>query len=425
MANKTETYSFYLVFGDMVCFVMGLCLALVLRTGGLPRPDLLQLHIIPFSLIFIIWILVFYITGLYEMQALVLRDISARLLVNAQLVNSGIVILIFYFIPDFLIAPKTVLIIDLIVTLVLLFGWRFFFLRRISSSPREPAYIVGDGPAVDALKLALKNPHYGMDVVPSAEQASVIILDMNAVGAGEIMKSFYPFIFTKVRFFDLGKVYEEIFGRIPLSLLTSRWCLENVSLQPKPAYTFLKRAMDIVIALPFAFVSLPLYPLVWLIMKIEDNGPLLFVHDRAGENGKLVRLPKFRSMKSDDPDTPPEKSRDRITRIGAILRKTRIDELPQLWAVVRGDMSLIGPRPEFPHIVERYKKEIPYYDLRHIIKPGLSGWAQVFYNTPAYDSATNAEKLAYDLYYVKNRSILLDFKIALKTIKTLLSRVGA
>jgi lipopolysaccharide/colanic/teichoic acid biosynthesis glycosyltransferase len=119
---------------------------------------------------------------------------------------------------------------------------------------------------------------------------------------------------------------------------------------------------------------------------------------------------------------------EHITRVGKFLRTTRIDELPQLWNVFRGDLSLIGPRPELPELVKLYEKEIPYYNIRHLLKPGLSGWAQLYHkNHPHYrpDVSETRVKLSYDLYYIKNRSLLLDLKIALKTIKTLLSRSGA
>ena len=129
-------------------------------------------------------------------------------------------------------------------------------------------------------------------------------------------------------------------------------------------------------------------------------------------------------MRTDDRNKPTVKNDPRITKIGGFLRKIRIDELPQLWNVVRGDISLVGPRPELPHFVDKYRKEIPYYDVRHIIPPGLSGWAQIHYHTPAYSTATNAVKLSYELYYIKNRSLILDLAIALKTIRTLLLRKG-
>ncbi|OGZ06827.1 MAG: hypothetical protein A3D65_06725 [Candidatus Lloydbacteria bacterium RIFCSPHIGHO2_02_FULL_50_13] len=117
-------------------------------------------------------------------------------------------------------------------------------------------------------------------------------------------------------------------------------------------------------------------------------------------------------------------NKDRITAVGNILRKSRIDELPQLWNVLRGDLSLIGPRPEFPGLVKIYHEQIPYYNMRHLVKPGLSGWAQVHHEKPPHTLEETKDKLAYDLYYLKNRSLALDIKIALKTVKTLLSRTG-
>jgi len=386
--------------------------------------EFLTLHVLPFTVIFLIWIIVLYITGLYDFRSIVFTERLARLLINGQLVNSGIVILVFYFVPAFLIAPKTTLFIDLIITLALLFSWRMIYLRRSVSIEHERTMVVGkDRTAIELKSILSRVPHFGLSVVEN--NPSVMIINMHDQNSADMQSQLVNMIFSGVRFLDLQKVYEEITGRVSLELISDRWVLENISLQPKPIYTILKRAMDIVISLPLAIISLVFYPIVWLAMKLEDAGPLFFTHYRTGAMGEVVALPKFRSMSSNDPDSPPEISKDRITRVGKILRSTRIDELPQLWAVVRGKLSLIGPRPEFPHIVEKYKKEIPYYDLRHIIKPGLSGWAQILYNIPAYDTKTNADKLSYDLYYVKNRSFLLDLKIALKTIKTLLSRVGA
>src|SRR3989344_2475503 len=425
MANKASRYTWYLVLGDLACFYLGLYLAILLRAFDLPDLEYLLLHFLPFTLIFLVWILVLYIAGLYEFRTIVFRDKLSALLINAQLVNSGLAVLVFYFVPLFLITPKTTLFLDLVITLVFLFGWRMTYVRTTVATEHEPARIMGHSKAAGELAdILARVPHYGLRVSESESKPSVIVLDMSDPDMLSSHSQLVPLIFSGVRFFDLQKLYEEITGRVPLDLISDRWVLENISLQPKPVYTILKRAMDIIISLPLFLVSLIFYPIVWVAIKIEDGGPLIFTHYRTGAMGEVVALPKFRSMSSNDPDSPPEFSKDRITKVGRILRNARIDELPQLLAVVRGKLSLIGPRPEFPHIVEKYKSEIPYYDLRHIIKPGLSGWAQVLYNVPAYDAKTNAEKLSYDLYYVKNRSFLLDLKIALKTIKTLLSRAG-
>ncbi|TRZ52318.1 hypothetical protein D4R99_02950 [bacterium] len=159
---------------------------------------------------------------------------------------------------------------------------------------------------------------------------------------------------------------------------------------------------------------------------MDDGGKIFSHQDRIGKGNSIIHLLKFRTMTRDDGGVWGE-GENKVTRVGDFLRKTRIDELPQLWNVLWGSISLIGPRPEFPDPVKQYAAEVPYYNIRHLIKPGLSGWAQIYHeNHPHHgiDIQETKNKLSYDLYYIKNRSIMLDLKIALLTIKTLLMRVG-
>lgn len=222
------------------------------------------------------------------------------------------------------------------------------------------------------------------------------------------------------------KIYEDIFDRIPLSLVKYNWFLENISVSANAINDTLKRIMDVLISVIVGILSLVVYPFVIIAIKLEDGGPIFFIQDRIGQNNKVVKTIKFRSM-------PVHNESDGIaknplpTKVGAFLRKSRIDELPQIWSVVRGDLSLIGPRAEIPELVKLYEKEIPYYNIRHLIKPGLSGWAQLYHKDPPKFNAgvdKTKVKLSYDLYYLKNRSFMLDVKIALKTLKTILSRSG-
>ena len=161
-----------------------------------------------------------------------------------------------------------------------------------------------------------------------------------------------------------------------------------------------------------------------MAIKLEDGGSVLVTQERIGRNNKIFKIAKFRSMKASDAGAWVTKDDDRVTRVGRILRKTRLDELPQLWSVLRGHMSLIGPRPDIRRLGEQLREQIPYYTMRHIIKSGLSGWAQINQGTPPQSLAATKERLSYDFYYLKNRSFLLDLEIALKTVKTLLSRAG-
>jgi lipopolysaccharide/colanic/teichoic acid biosynthesis glycosyltransferase len=229
-------------------------------------------------------------------------------------------------------------------------------------------------------------------------------------------------LFKGVRFASLQDFYEEVFERVPLEFVNEQWFLEHVSTHPQPLYAWAKRLMDVVIALPLALISLIVYPVIWLLIRLEDGGPLFFNETRIGQGGSEIKLFKFRSMSCE-----PELEARQITRVGHFLRKTRLDELPQLWSVVRGDQSLIGPRPERPDYVKMYREEVPYYDIRHLTPPGLSGWAQMYQKMhPHFRPSADAtrEKLSYDLYYLKHRSLWLDIKIALKTIKTVLSHQG-
>jgi lipopolysaccharide/colanic/teichoic acid biosynthesis glycosyltransferase len=193
-------------------------------------------------------------------------------------------------------------------------------------------------------------------------------------------------------------------------------------------YDFLKRVMDIIIGAVLGIVSLILYPLVILAIKLEDGGEILSFQKRVGMNNKIITIVKFRTMTVANDNAEWGNGKNKVTRVGALLRKSRIDELPQLWNVLKGDVSLIGPRPEFERPVKEYSEKIPYYNTRHLIKPGLSGWAQLYHERHPHhgvDIEETKNKLSYDLYYIKNRSFMLDLEVALKTIRTLLSRTGA
>ena len=223
------------------------------------------------------------------------------------------------------------------------------------------------------------------------------------------------------------KVYEDIFDRVPLSLLRHTWFLENISLTPKFTYDFLKRLMDIVVSIILGLISLAFYPFVWLIQKFDEGQGMFSVQERVGKNDVPVKLYKFRTMQVANDEGRWDKNENKVTRVGRFLRRTRIDELTQLWNVMKGDISLIGPRPEFSVAAKQYEKEIPYYNVRYLIKPGLSGWAQIHHDKHPHHSVDIQEtknKLSYDLYYVKNRSFLIDLKVALHTIRELVSRRG-
>ena len=350
----------------------------------------------------------------------------------------------FYLIPWYGISPKTTLFLYLFISLCLILLWRVYGFFFIVPKSRERAVLIGSGEEMHELyREAQKSTHYNVDfiflidlsttlkgdIVKTIREsgATLVVVDLYNDKVRAVLPDLYNLLFSRIGFIDMDTMYEDMFDRIPLSLVKHNWFLENVSTSPKFVYDILKRAMDVVLALILGVFSLIAYPFVALAIKVEDKGPVFITQARIGKNDKPIKIIKFRSMSVSAQNAAGVSEEQSVTRVGAFIRKTRIDELPQLWNVIVGDLSLIGPRPELPPFVQLYEKEIPFYSIRHLIKPGLSGWAQLYHTTPPKFSASNEDtkmKLSYDLYYIKNRSFLLDLNIALKTVRELVSRKG-
>ena len=444
--NRLEALVLFL--GDLVILYISLWIALFLRQAAIPNVTEWFRHMTPFTILFCVWLLSFFIAGLYEKHTGILQKRLPGVILNTQIINSVIGILFFYLIPYFGITPKTTLFLYLVISFGLIVMWRRFGLALFTSRDQHPAILIGSGSEVrDLAREVNDNPRYGLKFVSSIDLTEVdgldfkkeivervytegigtIVIDTKNNRVASILPNLYNLIFSGVRFIDMHKVYEDVFDRVPLSLVEYSWFLENISVTRKFAYEALKRLMDIIIALPLLLIAIVLLPFVALAVYLEDHGNLFIVQERVGRNNKLIRIIKVRTMTGSDSGDEVLQSRQRVTRAGAFLRKSRIDELPQLWNVLRGDLSLIGPRPELPAMVKHYESEVPFYNVRHLIKPGISGWAQIYHDNHPHHG-TNVEetrvKLSYDLYYITNRSFFLDLKIALKTLKTLLSRVG-
>ncbi len=222
---------------------------------------------------------------------------------------------------------------------------------------------------------------------------------------------------------DGATMYEAVTGKIFADRLGPGWIAFTNELERSPFERRLRGVMERLVAAAGMVLLTPLWIVVAAAIKLDSPGPVLFRQTRVGRDGKLFELVKFRSMRADaEAQTGPvwAKERDpRVTRVGRFLRSTRIDELPQLWNVVRGEMSFVGPRPERPEFVERLCEQIPHFDLRHSVKPGVTGWAQINYGYGA--SVEDAvEKLHYDLYYIRNLSLLLDVEVLIGTLRVVL-----
>jgi sugar transferase (PEP-CTERM system associated) len=324
------------------------------------------------------------------------------------------------------------------------------------AAPRERVLIVGTNPAALTLATELTDRRYvlGLEIVgfvsgdrSQAPGAAVKLLgdvgDIPAIvrdrhvdrvvvsladARGTLpMDRLLEMKLSGVTFDHLASVYERYTGKIAVENLRPSWLIFSEGFQTTRRFLVVKRILDIVVSLSAIILLLPVMTMVAIAVKLSSPGPVLYHQRRVGQHGGVFTLHKFRSMRVDaeagcgavwshDGDT-------RVTRVGKFLRQARLDELPQLWNVVCGDMGLVGPRPERPEFVQQLTERIPYYGQRHIVKPGLTGWAQVRY---AYGSSVEdaMEKLQYDLFYIKNLSLGMDLVIALSTIKTVLSRRG-
>jgi sugar transferase (PEP-CTERM system associated) len=231
-----------------------------------------------------------------------------------------------------------------------------------------------------------------------------------------------------VTFDHLATVYEEYTGKIAVENLRPSWMIFSEGFRKSRMQIVTKRLLDIVVASVGLLLAAPIALLVMALVKLTSPGPVFYRQERVGQHGRTFMVVKFRSMRVDaEEGTGPvwaQKNDTRVTPIGRFLRRTRLDEIPQLWNALRGDMSMVGPRPERPGFVADLTKQIPFYGQRHVVKPGVTGWAQVRYTYGA--SVEDAlQKLQYDLYYIKNMSVALDIFVMLQTVKTVLLRRGA
>jgi lipopolysaccharide/colanic/teichoic acid biosynthesis glycosyltransferase len=319
--------------------------------------------------------------------------------------------------------------------------WRRYAFSLVLHYKKQKSIIIGSGETFRTLVDELsRNPHIGITLLSVIDvdtydmkklqgvlintQPNSIIIDMR----DERIKPFFNVVYTELFrgsvVLDIVDVYEDVFDMVPLDIINQDWIFRSINVSRR--YDGLKRFIDIILATPaFLFSLVFIYPFVFFAIKLEDKGPIFYSHLRVGKHGKPFQVYKIRSM--ENLPTNEVKETKKITRVGAFIRKTRIDELPQLWNVLRGDVSLIGPRPETPALVQEYAKTLPFYNVRHIVRPGLSGWAQTQqHEVPKFgvDIKQTKTKLAYDMYYLEHSSIMTDLAIILRTFKVLVSKSG-
>ena len=261
------------------------------------------------------------------------------------------------------------------------------------------------------------------------KEVDVAIVSTEYERSAELLKNVVGVRMRGVSIYDIPTFYEKLTKKVPVEHLKDAWFVYTpLSGVGSNMYTQkLERFLDIVISIFGIILAFLIGLITVIVIKLDSKGPVFYIQRRVGKNGKCFDLIKFRSMKNNaeiNGATWTLENDIRITRVGKTIRRLRLDEIPQMWNVLRGDISFIGPRPERPEFVKLLKEDIPYYSLRHSVKPGITGWAQVNYG---YGSSKDdaLEKLKYDFYYIKNKSLLLDFHIMLRTIKVVLFGSGA
>jgi len=342
--------------------------------------------------------------------------------------------------------------VGLLILTVALIGWRLGFTWLVQLPILvERVYVLGTGDRAQRVVQGLRqNPELGVEIASwTGKMEGAVTRESVAAHLTEIVhkqkvhrvivampdrRGTIPMLelldlrMKGVKIEEATSWLEKISGKIEVENLYPSWLVYGEGFRRSTAFIVVRRIISIAISLLGLILALPLLPLIVLAIRLDSKGPVFYTQTRVGKNGRIFKVVKFRTMRQDaEAASGPQWAGDndpRVTRVGRFLRSSRLDEIPQLWCVLKGDMAFVGPRPERPEFIALLSKEIPYYGVRHMVRPGLTGWAQVKYK---YGSTIedSREKLQYDLFYMKNASIGLDLLIMFQTIKTVLLRRGA
>ncbi len=448
-----------LVLGDVAIFIIALFATLFVRYLEVPTLERISLHFWPFLFMSGVWVVGFYIGGLYDKLIAPIKASLVARIITTQIVNVLLSLVLFLALP-FGITPKTNLIIYLIISVLLLTLWRWKGTARLRPRSEARALLLADGEEalefVEEINSNDRYPYYVHNFLPAShiantkdagqkilelvkkERITMLIVEASRPEIELALERVFDDMFATrlLQVYDFTHVYEATFDKVPLSTVGYQWCIDALTHRPRGLFKLFKRAIDVVAGIAMGVCLLLLLPLVWIATRLSgDKGPLFITQFRVGRHRLPITVLKLRTMTtnramSDTWAKEEQGATNEITAIGAILRKLSIDELPQAVAIIKGDMSLIGPRSDISGLFDRMKRDIPYYEARVSVTPGLSGWAQTNQrykegNISPQSLAETKERLAYDLFYVKHQSLLLDITIILKTIKALVVRAAS
>ena len=434
-------------FIDIAFCISSLFLALFIKYNKCPTFQEYLIHLKIFIPVIISWVLGMYIFYLYSIDVYLPAYKLLFRMFCCYLISAVIGISYFYVFSTRL-TPKRILLIYNSLVLGLLFMWHLLCKKFFTNKYFKNKFIfIGYTPDVKSLLELTKIKYYGNFIFEgiydeNSKYATIkteqeleeylfkrniktVVITSKYKLTPSLSNMLMDAMMNKTVFYSLPDFYELIARKIPISSISEGWILNNISKAECIIYKSIKRAADIIFSILILFITSPIWLLSTFIIPLESKGPVIFKQKRLGLHSKEFILYKFRSMREENNTYKYTTENDsRITKFGNFMRKTRIDEIPQLINILKGDMSLIGPRPERPEYAIELQKQIPFYNQRLIVRPGITGWDQVSgeYHSPSTEDTY--KKLQNDLYYIKNSSLSLDFSIAMKTIATMFMREG-
>ncbi len=460
-ATRFSSRTIWLILADAAIIYGGIVLAMYLRLGFSGSEYQLN-HNNGWAKIFLaslVCLLILYFYDLYDYTVMGNRRELMLRLVQALGIAWSLLALLFYFVPPLLIG-RGVSVISVPLVLVLLLVWRVL-IHLLTGHPEigEKILVVGTGKsAIDTAEAVWERrdagyrivgfvtengakPHTKIgesEIVGTVDELDSLIktekADRIVIAVRERRGTFPTETLLKmslagdVNIEECTSFFERVTGKVHIDMLRPSWLIFDGRKRETRLKNLVREVVHRGLALIGLIISLPIAILTSILIKIESKGAIFYEQERVGKNGKIFKVIKFRSMRTDaEKDGKPvwaTADDARVTRVGSLIRKIRVDEIPQFWNIIKGEMSFVGPRPERPHFVEQLAEEIPFYEHRHLTAPGLTGWAQIKY--PYGASVEDArQKLQYDLYYIKNQSLALDLVIVFETVKTVLFSKGA
>ena len=440
--NKYPKRKLLLFTGDILLIIISFSLAFLWRyeRAGVALGLNEGLNGISFLLLF--YLISFYIFNLYDIR-LEFKTIQNLILILTSFLFAALpALMVLQIYPDS--RWREIFLVDLVLTFTLITGWRLTYSLVFKLTiPQRNILILGTEKLAAAVRHILNpypeyrvmaviddcfnehdpsegNPDFALEEIIDQFDIDDVIVTRHPVQNSSLKDALLKWKMKGGNIYDMLTLYETFLYKVPASYMKERWIFDNLGSESlhRKVYNRLKRILDILISLTTIIILFPLGIMLSLVIKLSSKGPVFFVQNRIGRNHKPFPMIKFRTMVTGAEEKGPQwadKEDPRVTVVGRFLRKTRLDEMPQFLNVLKGDMSIVGPRPERNYFIKELEKKLPFYSLRFSVKPGLTGWAQVYYGYAASEQE-GGEKWEYDLYYIKNMSGFLDLKILLKTI---------